>query len=319
MMSLNFRVITHCFGGVVLLAVLSYLGFYGGAVITVITLGIAGGSGSLIANLVPICAACVLFLIGSNNRELRGLAFAPFVAYGLWFSSSLAARIWLSVSTRDFIASDRIDPSALKHPTLVFRQYVSVPLSILANGVVERLVEVSFEGDQSDKIREIFETRLARGLDCQDKSRAMTSGLEGAGRNEECYLRTRLSSLPDGLHILESHRQKLKDDCCQEISAKIVVNGSATTERIWRRGYAKIPGYLPVFMSSWSTVEVPPTGIWQQPAGPLHYVAYGDPDLRLEAMIGEIYGFKYDTPVNPSSESKEVLSKRAWDLAQSWD
>ncbi len=186
--------------GIVLLAVACWIGIYSGIYLTAFTLGIFGGVGMFISAALPLGVAVFLILQAARGRP--AYAAAPVLFFCGWALTSVGIRQQLSLEAAK-VAPPAIDRGLVKNKTLIVDDFLKFSRTFVTEGVVDRLVEISYEDNNRSKpIRSIRQTTLARGQECSDADKQRSSLLRAAGRTEECLKETTLSEIPDGLQIL---------------------------------------------------------------------------------------------------------------------
>ena len=305
-------------GGSFLLLITCFCSAYAGAYITIMTLGFGGAIGDLIGFCVPLILAMVLFFYGVRGKQRGGLAAAPFVFFGLWLGVSIAFRAWAIFAGASLEPNLGAIDSIGKPDTLVVDNQ-SFPRSILANGIVEKLVIAQYTDSSQIKLYSIEQIALSEGEDCTKDDMARSSELHQVGRTDECYKSTKLQNLPDGLYIVHNSPTGKKSGCCAELVASTVKEGKKTEVLVWKQGYMRVPAYLPFYRMDTRTSVPNPTGIWESPSGPIHYVAYGAPKLQTGLMANVIFGKPVDLPPLANSDSSDELAQKALLLADFWE
>ncbi|HEV7737281.1 MAG TPA: hypothetical protein VGO47_07935 [Chlamydiales bacterium] len=305
-------------GGSFLLLIACFCSAYAGAYITIMTLGFGGAIGDLIGFCVPLILATVLFFYGVSGKQRGGLAAAPFVFFGVWFGVSIAFRAWAIFAGASLEPHFSAIDSIGKPDTLVVGDQ-SFPRSVLANGIVEKLVIAQYTDSSQTKLHSAEQIILSKGGDCTKDDMARSSELHEVGRTEECYKSTKLQNLPDGLYIVRTSPPGKNSGCCAELVASSVKEGKKSEILVWKQGYMRVPAYLPFYRMDTRTFVPNPTGIWESPSGPIHYVAYGAPKLQTELMANVIFGKPVGLPPLANSDSSDNLAQKALLLADTWE
>lgn len=301
--------------GIVLLAVACWIGIYSGIYLTAFTLGILGGVGMFISAALPLGVAVFLILQAARGRP--AYAAAPVLFFCGWALTSVGIRQQLSLEAAKF-APPAIDHGLVKNKTLIVDDFLNFSRTFVTEGVVDRLVEISYEGNNRSKpIRSIRQTTLARGQECSDADKQRSSLLRAAGRTEECLKETTLSEIPDGLQILYPQGYFWGPGWPGPLTATVVDGERKTDALTWRRIAARVPAYLPFFRMNSGPFDRAAT-IWESRQGPFELVSYGDLDLRSQTMAAAIFGFDPSRPPKPE-QNLALVAKRASDLASAGD
>lgn len=301
--------------GIVLLAVACWVGIRGGWFVSIATLGIFAGVGMFIGVALPLGVAFILVLQAAFGRP--AYAAAPVLFFGGWALISVGMREQLSLEAAR-IVPPVIDPGLAKIKTLVVDDFLNFNRTFVTEGVIDRLVEISYENNnRSNPIRSIRQTTLARGQECNDADKARSRILRAVGRSDECLKEIILPEIPDGLQILYPEGYFWGPGWPGPLKATVVENGRTTEALTWRRITARVPAYSPFLTFDEGPFDRAAT-IWESRHGPFELVSYGDVDLTSQTMAGAIYGFDPKQPPKPEQDFA-LVAKRAAELAASGD
>lgn len=304
----------QCLSGMILLALVAFVGTYLGAVVTAYTFGALGGIGLFLSSGSLFVAAGILLVIGLALEGRGGFALAPAAFFGVWLGVSVVARLIVAGEAVALGPPPSIDPKFATHRTLVIDAYPPLPRTFVTEGIIDRLVEITYKNnDPAQPIENIRQTTLARAADCTEEDNEQSLMLHQIGRIDECLKSVDLTAVPDGLHILHPPRAFR-----QLLTAVTVEAGDQVTSLTWQRIYKRVPAYLPVLSFNDGPFDKAQT-IWEWRSGPFEVVAYGVLDLTTQAMASAIYGFDPTTPPKPAAVPNAVLSARAAALAERGD
>jgi hypothetical protein len=261
---------------------------------------------------VPWLIMVVALLIVGAGKRRWGFAAATVVFCVLWLVASVATRVVVQSEQAVGDWSPPIPAEAKTYRTLIIDYWYQIGRNVVANGAVDRLVEVN--RDNSHVIKTITETTLARGDQCTAADRS--DDLAKVGRIDECYKQRRLDAVPDGLVIAFRYDVDAvhgKSGCCNAVEARRREQGEETLLVSWRQGYGWVLSFFPWFggLGGHSiTLSDTENRIWQGLAGPWLLVRYGRPEIGPEAMAGVIYDVDVKGPPKaPNLSNDELLDK----------
>jgi hypothetical protein len=246
-------------------------------------------------------------------RHKPGYAVAPFAFAALWLLVSVGSRAFVELEAAGTKWQPAVPAAASGYRTLIVDGWWSLQPKLVADGVVDRLIQVS-RNHNSKRIEQIWETTLARGDQCSTEELRLASALADVGRPDECYKRQRLDSIPDGLVIAHGDEGYDVDyvhgqtGCCNHGRVKRRQDGQDEPLFEWRQGYARVLSYLPYYY-----LDPPPRGtmrVWGSASAPIQIVKYGSAEIEPKFLAAAIYGVSVEgAPNGPGPDPERLITK----------